>query len=215
MKFLVLAGLALTLFVAGLMVGCEGTKREASAAYSRLAHQYDSAVVELVSAKQVAATVPALKDSIKFYQGKPEAAARIAVKRDTVRLIDTLAPSVDSLTDSLTFPPASRDGITVLERLAFTPPIPPTRITRLLAVATDPDSISVALLRTPDGLTRFVAAAERDGIRLQVVDAAGIQPPHASRFGVGCAGGPTLTMTVGGTAYGGLGVTCGITLRMF
>jgi hypothetical protein len=211
MKWLVAAGLVLACFVAGLMVGCERTKRQASVAYSRLAHQYDSAVVELVSARDVAAIVPVLQDSIRTYAGRIQYSTRIVIRRDTVRLIDTLA--VDSLTDSVTFPPVTRDGITVLERLTFAPPIPPTRISRALGVAVQPDTLSLALLRMPDGLLRFIAAAERTGVRLQVVDAAGIQPPKASRFGVGCAGGPSLTVTLGGAAYGGLGVTCGVTVR--
>lgn len=216
MKWLVLAGLAVTVFLAGLMVGCERTKAQAAVAYSQLAHQHDAAVAELTSAKQVAADVPILRDSLAHYRGRPQASTRLVVHRDTVRIRDTVfaaGAAADSLTDTLVFPPITRQGITVLERLAFTPPIPPTRITRWVVATTDPDSISVLLLRQPDGLLRFVAAAEREGVRLHIADAAALQPPERSRFGFGCAVGPSLAVTLAGQAYGGVGATCGLAVR--
>lgn len=217
MKWLVWVGLALALFVAGLMVGCDKAKREAAVAYSRLAHQHDAAVAELVSARQVAADVPILRDSIAHYRGQALASARVEIRRDTLQLTDTLfvpGGPADSLTSTVAFPPLASRGVTVFERLGFDPPIGPTRIQRWLGIAIDPDTVSVVLLRTPDGLQRFIAQAEREGVRLNVVDAAALAPPAASRFGVGCAAGPSLTAAPTGDVRAGLGISCGISVRL-
>lgn len=134
--------------------------------------------------KDVEAIVPALRDSVKFYKAEARVAARVVVERDTVRITDTITvtPVVDTVTgvQRIPFPSYQDRGITLAETLSVHPPIPDsTQFTRRIVLGFDPDSLSIALLRLPNGLDRITTHAEGMGISTSVLNAAQKPPPSS------------------------------------
>jgi hypothetical protein len=113
-----------------------------------------------------------LRDSIAYYQGEARLAARLELRRPSVRVVDTVEVPAAPAGDSSAVVPLYLDtlGVHLVERLTITPP--PTAITRELELTFDPDTLAFALLRLPSGLDRVTAAATSFGLEVRVLDAA-------------------------------------------
>lgn len=154
-----------------------------------LARQAGDRAVASYKARDLPALLGPLRDSIAHYRGRATAGARIVVRRapltreDTARIAAAIArrASMDPAPDTATVPlePFQDRGITVAETLQVAPP--PSVVIRRIGLVFDPDTLLVAFLRTPEGLTRVTAAATTAGVALAVADAAAIAPPVKKR----------------------------------
>ena len=137
----------------------------------------DSAVTAYLSSEEMTEFVEeALSDTVEFYNAAVESAARIVVRRDTIRLADTVLVDVvrDPATrdDTVTIPLPTIDsvGIVLAESLTIAPN--PIFFLRHAQLSFDPDTLLVAMLKTEEGIDRFTAAATREGLSVGVADAA-------------------------------------------
>jgi len=186
---------------------------DVAAAVSQAKRDAGDSATAAVSARYLRDLVAPLRDSLAAYQATPVAAARIVVRRDTVRTVDTVSVQ-DQTPDSalVRFPDLDTNGVQIRERLVIYPaPLLNTEVYRYLQLSVTPDTVLAALLQLPDGSQRFAALASGQGYA-KVVDAAVLPVKHRS-WGLGCTGGLTALVTLGGAAYGGLGVSCGLSLR--
>jgi len=174
-----------------------------------------------VSTKYLNEVVKPMQDSIDFYKAKPQAAAKIVVRRDTVRIADTITLAATPVGDSavLEWPLYKDRGVAVAETLTVAPAPPMgTRFRRALGIAIAPDTILAALLRLPGGSQRFSALALGQGyVSAEVVDAArrGTATPFLSRAasvgGTGACVASTAFLVSGSDAWvaiGSTGVAC-------
>jgi hypothetical protein len=159
--------LALLAFVMGRLTVHRGVPLDEVARQLRAAG--DSAVTEYRSSSGMRAFVDSLLgDTVAYYQAEVRAAAKLVIRHDTLRVTDTVPlPAVPLGHDTVVvaLPPVDSVGIHVTEALTVSPP--PRFLLRDLRVELDPDTMLVALLRTPSGVDRFVAAGRRAGVRVQ------------------------------------------------
>jgi hypothetical protein len=139
----------------------------------------DSAVTAFRSSSEMADFVAAaLKDTVEYYDAEVRAAARIVVRRDTVHQVDTVhveaaVASIAGDTATLALPEIRQDGIAVAETLTVAPQ--PSLLLRAAHISFEPDTILAALLRTPEGIDRFSAAAVGTGRFVSIADAAQLE----------------------------------------
>lgn len=127
--------------------------------------------------RDVQATLSELRDSVRHYKAEAVAGARVVIRRVPVLVADTTRRATAAApadTAHVAMPAVHQDGVTVEESLTVAPA--PALLARRLFITWDPDTVLVALLRTPDGLQRFTALATRAGVGATVVDAAATAP---------------------------------------
>lgn len=149
----------------------------------------DSAIASY--SKPIAQVIGRLEDSVKFYKGTSQAGAKIVVQHQTVGIQDqaslqtSATPSSDTNgaviridTARVPMPPIDSAGVQLAETLTVSPR--PSLVRRAVWFAIAPDTILVALLKTPEGLQRFTAAGTAAGLRVSVADAAATLPARRS-----------------------------------
>jgi hypothetical protein len=139
----------------------------------------DSAVTAFKSSSEMEDFVAeALEDTVEHYKAEVRAAARIVVRRDTIRQVDTVhveasIAAVTGDTVTLALPPIDSAGVVLAETLTVAPQ--PSLLLRATHISFEPDTILAALLRTPEGIDRFSAAAVRSGRFVSIADAAQLE----------------------------------------
>lgn len=182
----------------------------------------DSAVASY--RKDIGDVIGPLEDSVRFYRGKATAGARIVVahaggsahRAPALPVPDTAARS-DTSTAHLVADPIVQNGVTITQDFTISPT--PRRFEQNISWQLDPDTILVAILQTPEGLTRFTAAGTTAGLRVSVADAAALKPKDAHGrnvwdwLGAGSCvlAGVTAAKEQWGTAAGA-GGACGLLL---
>jgi len=146
-------------------------------------HAGDSAIASY--SKPIAQVIGRLTDSIAFYKGTGQAGAKIVVNHQTIAVHDVAPVQTSANPDSSIHPKgdtvqvAMRSidsaGVQIAETLTVSPR--PSLVRRAIWFAPEPDTILVALLKTPEGLQRFTAAGTAAGLRVSVADAAATPPP--------------------------------------
>lgn len=152
--------------------------------------QGDSAVLSY--RKSVAVVIGQLTDSVAYYRARPQAGARLVVRRDTVRQVDTVEVAAGPPGDTvdIRLAPITQDGMRLEETIDVAPR--PTFLARRATLVFNPDTILVAILKLPNGLERFTAAGTRAGLAVTVADAAGTPPGRGAGLalqlgtGAGC-----------------------------
>lgn len=214
MKWLVIFGLAAAVIVAAFLAGASTRGGYTAADVAKAKRAAGDSATAAISQRYVDELIDPMIDTIRHYKAKAEAGAKIVIQRVPVRIVDTVPVGFQS-TDSLSrfvFPAVDTNGVIVRETLELRPAVAPnTRLRRELGIEVLPDTILAALLKLPDGTSRFAALAGAHGYT-RVIDAA-IRPPKGrSRFGLGCAGG-LAALYSGGVVVAGPGLTCGVTVR--
>ncbi len=146
----------------------------------------DSAVTAYLSSDALEEFVQdQLADTVEHYQGEVRAATKIEIVRDPIFITDTLIMPPDTVpipvgdqVREIAFPTIDTNSVRVEETLFISPR--PIFLRRRLRVTFDPDTMIVALLRTPEGLDRFSAALTRSGSSSRVVDAAQLRVKQRS-----------------------------------
>lgn len=225
----VVAVVAVGMFFLGRSTIEAGVSREDVAELLREAG--DSAVTAYLSSSEMEQFIEdALSDTVEYYDAEVRAAARVVVRRDTLRFTDTLLVDVevDSATANdtvlITLPVIDSAGIVMRESLTVAPN--PIFFARHTQLSFDPDTLLVAMLRTPEGIDRFTAAGTREGITIGVADAAQVrQSDHRVlrsvstlfvALGCGLSGwflgqeSTTPALVAGGVCAGGIGLKLGI-----
>lgn len=138
----------------------------------------DSAVTEFRSSAGMEEFVAdVLADTVEYYTAEVQAATKIVIRRDTIRItgerveVPVQVSSTDTVTVAL--PDIRQSGIYVSESLSIYPP--PQMMDRSIDISFDPDTLMVALLETEEGISRFSAAAMNAGIQTRVIDAAQVR----------------------------------------
>lgn len=174
--------LALAALVWAFHLGRVNQQGKDQVALANLAARYDSAVVRYGDVDAAAAQ---LRDSLAYYHATPRVVTRLVQTRDTVRdtvevfTVDTLAGGPD--TTLVTFAPQTQAGVTLDARLRIWPrPLPQTMYRLDYRIGFQPDTLLLALARTPEGLDRIVATAVNTGQALRVLDAVQEPPPRVS-----------------------------------
>jgi hypothetical protein len=201
---LALIGLALA---GGLLFGRASVERgiPRDRVHELLREAGDSAVTAFRSSSEMADFVAgALKDTVEYYDAEVRAAARIVLRRDTVRQVDTVhveaaVASITGDTATLALPEIRQDGIAVAETLTVAPQ--PSLLLRAAHISLEPDTILAALLRTADGIDRFSAAAVGTGRFITIADAAQLRRREHKTLNM-----IVRALTVGGCFATGLGV---------
>ncbi len=184
--WLVLAAiLGCAAFLFGRASKPDGISPAAAAQLARRAG--DSAVASY--SKPIAQVIGSLQESVTFYRGKAQAGAKIVVGHQAVTIHDQAPVQTSANPGSVTrldtaqvvLPAIDSGGIQLAESLTVSPA--PNLVLRALHVTVDPDTILVALLKTPEGLQRFTAAGTAAGLRVSVADAAAVAPASGRSLG--------------------------------
>lgn len=182
-------GLVLVAFAGGLLLARELLgDRLPRAEVTELLAARDSAIAVLRSERELERELSSeLRRQVDSLEANPEVVARIEIRRDTIRVTDTIPGEVlqpageDALatdTVEVRLPVVQEDGITARETLRVSPPL--HFLERELELAFDPDTLALALVRDPLGLARIVSSIEREGIDTRTLFAAELnQEPSA------------------------------------
>ena len=169
-------GIALVSFVIGaVLVNRLYGDHVSTAELSALLAEKDSSVAVVTRERDLARELGSdLRRQMDSLEASPEVVTRIVVERDTVQLTDTvevssLVPPDAQPTDTvtLTLEPFAEAGVTVEETVSLSPP--PSHFVRSLTVRTNPDTLTLALVRDPNGIARIIAAAETEGVDVRSI----------------------------------------------
>ena len=146
---------------------------------ARMLAEHDSSVAQILSAhdieKELGDDLRTKVDSLQNVE--VEVVTRLVIRRDTVRVTDTLR--IETLVPADALPTDTVDldlddwrdsGITVVESVRISPP--PRFYVRELTVSFDPDTLALALVRDEFGIARILAASQTEGVDVSTIFAA-------------------------------------------